>query len=181
MERRDVSFAYIVFRRFLQRVDERVAMIDQILKQPLDFTTDEQMVVDRDLAQYPRTPAEAADRWRQRIKYDLLVLEADKKEGGESGRSRPQARASGPKRRNTSTAIAGMKSDRSKEKAPIGQEARDKLARRYHSFAKRMHQTTQRRTAGDVFELVHHGLRSAHRLHVARHAEELRHRHEPGA
>ena len=28
------------------------------------------MVIDRDAAQYPATPAEAVDRWRKRIKYD---------------------------------------------------------------------------------------------------------------
>ena len=101
----NITFAYTVFLTFLERIDERVTMVDQILAGPLDFTVDEQMVVDHDLAQYPRTPAEALDRWRKRIKYDLLVLKVDKVKGKE------------------------------------GQEARDKLRRRYHSFARRMHQT----------------------------------------
>ena len=103
----DISFAYVVFRTFLQRVDERVATVNQLLAGPLDFTADEQMAVNRDVARFPRTPAEAVDRWRQRIKYDMLLLKsADKK-----------------------------------EEKKEGQEARQKLARRYNSFAKRMHQT----------------------------------------
>jgi carboxyl-terminal processing protease len=102
----DIGFAYTVFRTFLQRADERVKMVNDLLAGPLDFTTDEQMVVDRDTAVYARTPAEAMDRWRQRIKYDILVLKsADKKEDKKEG-----------------------------------QEARDKLKRRYNSIAKRMHQ-----------------------------------------
>jgi carboxyl-terminal processing protease len=102
----DIGFAYTVFRTFLQRVDERVRMVNELLAGPLDFTSDEQMVVDRDTAVFARTPAEALDRWRQRIKYDILVLKsADKK-----------------------------------EEKKEGQEARDKLRRRYDSFAKRMHQ-----------------------------------------
>ncbi len=101
----EVSLAYKVFLTFLERVNERVEMVDRILAGPLDFTLDEKMVVDRDLAGYPRTPAEALDRWRKRIKYDLLVLKSDKEDGLE------------------------------------GKEARDKLRRRYHSFAKRMQQT----------------------------------------
>lgn len=101
----NVTFAYKVFLTFLERIDERVKMVDQILASKLDFTRDEQMVVDRDTVQYPRTPNEAMDRWRKRIKYDLLVLKADK------------------------------------EKGKKGQEALDKLRRRYHSFARRMHQT----------------------------------------
>jgi carboxyl-terminal processing protease len=84
----DISFAYTVFRTFLQRVDERVKTINEVLAAPLDFTADEQMVVNRDAAQYPRTPEEAADRWRQRIKYDVLILKSadkeDKKEGKEA-------------------------------------------------------------------------------------------------
>ena len=103
----DISFAYMVFRTYLQRVDERVKAVDALLAAPLDFTADEQMVVDRDTAHYPATPAEAVDRWRQRIKFDLLMLKtADKKEDKK-----------------------------------VGKEAIDKLTRRYHSFAKRTHQT----------------------------------------
>ncbi len=107
ISRGNVTFAYAVFRVFLQRVDERVKMIDTILASPLDFTVDEQMVRDPDAARYPVTPAEAVERWRQRIKFDLLMLKtADKKEEKKEGK-----------------------------------EALDKLHRRYHSFAKRMHQT----------------------------------------
>lgn len=98
----DVKFAYQVFRVFLQRVDERVRLVDELLASEHDFAADEQMIRDRDETRYPQTAAEIRDRWRKRIKYDLLVLKADKTEG---------------------------------------EEAREKLTRRYHSFAKRMHQT----------------------------------------
>jgi carboxyl-terminal processing protease len=106
IRRGDVGFAYTVFHTFLQRVDERVAMVNQLLAEPLDFNTDEQMVIDRDTAQFPRTRDEALNRWRQRIKYDILVLKSSDK----------------------------------KEEKKEGQEARDKLKRRYTSFGKRMHQ-----------------------------------------
>jgi len=98
----NVDFAYEVFRTFLQRVDERVQMVDQLLAMQHDFTVDEQMLVDREKAVYPKTRAEAFELWRKRIKYDLLVLKVDGVEG---------------------------------------QEAIEKLQKRYHSFARRMHQT----------------------------------------
>ena len=79
IRRGDVSFAYTVFRRFLQRVDERVNLADQLLAEQPDFTVDEEMVIDRDAAQYSRDLPAARDTWRRRIKYDLLALEADKK------------------------------------------------------------------------------------------------------
>ena len=105
--RGDLEFAYTVYRTFLQRVDERLATIDQLLAKPMDFTVDEEMIADRDETHYPRTPAEAADRWRRRLKYDMLILKsADKEEDKKEGR-----------------------------------EAVEKLTRRYHSLAKRLHQT----------------------------------------
>lgn len=99
---KDISFAYTVYQRLLKRIDERVAAVDELLAGNFDFTQEETMVVDPDTATYPRDADEAKDRWRRRIKYDLLVLKGDKL------------------------------SDK---------EAREKLTRRYHSFAKRMHQT----------------------------------------
>ncbi len=98
----DISFAYTVYNRLLERIDERVAQVDELLGIEHDFTVDEELVVDREKLAFPRDAAEARERWRKRIKYDLLVLKSDKTEG---------------------------------------QEAIDRLHRRYHSFAKRMHQT----------------------------------------
>ncbi len=121
----DISFAYTVFRTFLQRVDERVKTVDELLAMPHDFTADEQMVIDRDAAQYPRDPSEALDRWRKRIKYDLLVLKVNKKEKEDDERKLDKE---------------APKPESPREAKAEGQEARDKLARRYHSFAKRMHQ-----------------------------------------
>lgn len=73
----DVDFAYEVFKTFLERVDERVKLADELLAIDHDFSLDEEMVTDRDLARYARTPAEARERWRKRIKYELLLLKVD--------------------------------------------------------------------------------------------------------
>ena len=104
IKNRDVSFAYTVFKKFLERIDERVKTVDELLAMKHDFTVDEQMVVDKDHATYAKDAAEAKEKWRKRIKYDLLSLKADKTEG---------------------------------------QEAIDKLHKRYQSFSKRMHQTDE--------------------------------------
>ena len=74
----DISFAYMVYNTFLDRIDERVKMIDQILNSNQDFTIDEELVTDKDTITYAKTPEEAYDRWRKRIKYDLLLLKAEK-------------------------------------------------------------------------------------------------------
>ena len=98
----DIQIAYEIFDRYLQRVDERIKLVDDLLAKDFDFTVQEEFVRDPDLLRYPRDEQELRDRWRLRLKWDLLMLKADKKEG---------------------------------------EEARKKLSRRYHSFAKRMHQT----------------------------------------
>ena len=73
----DISLSYTIFRRFLQRVDERTAMIDELLKQHYDFQADEVIMIDRDAVSYPKDQAEARERWRKRIKYELLSLKLE--------------------------------------------------------------------------------------------------------
>jgi carboxyl-terminal processing protease len=113
-QRGDINFAYLVFKTFLARVDERQRTIDQLLAGPQDFTVQEEMVTDKDLLSYPKTPAEAAERWRKRIKFDLLLLKADQ---------------------------ADAKADGKGDDMFAGKTPQQRLTQRYHSFAKRMHQT----------------------------------------
>jgi carboxyl-terminal processing protease len=77
----DIGFAYVIFRRYLLRIDERLRMVDELLTEPVGFTVDETLATDRETAQYARNAADARDLWRRRIKFDLLVLKDDKKEG----------------------------------------------------------------------------------------------------
>ena len=100
----DITFAYSVYKRYLQRVDERAVLIQQLLDSEFDFTADEVLVADPEKLTYAKTPEESKDRWTKRLKYDLLVLRADK----------------------------NMKDN--------ANGAKDRLKRRYSSFAKRMHQ-----------------------------------------
>ena len=73
----DIRFAYDVFARFLSRVDERIAIAQAELDKPHDFTVDEEMIRDPEAATFPRTLEEATDRWRQRVKFDLMKELAD--------------------------------------------------------------------------------------------------------
>ncbi len=54
LARYDTRFAQLVFKRFLQRVDERVALVKDLLKHEFDFTRDEEMVTDPDKLRIPR-------------------------------------------------------------------------------------------------------------------------------
>lgn len=94
----DISFAYKVFSRFLARIDERVNTAVALVDTPHDFTIDEQMISDREETIYPRTPEEAAERWRKRVKFDLLVQKADEVDD-EEAKTKLRKRYSGVKKR----------------------------------------------------------------------------------
>ena len=78
VKRGDVTFAYDVLGRFLQRVDARQPLIERLINEPHDFTKPESIVIDRDETKWARNEAEAEDLWRRRIKYDLLVQKMEK-------------------------------------------------------------------------------------------------------
>ncbi|MBV8608975.1 MAG: carboxy terminal-processing peptidase [Singulisphaera sp.] len=80
----NIDFATLVFDRFLKRSDERLATTLELLKQKPDFTVDESIHDDPDTIDYPADAAAAKDRWRKRIKLDLLQLKLDKVEGEEA-------------------------------------------------------------------------------------------------
>jgi carboxyl-terminal processing protease len=80
----DISFAYTVFNRLVDRIDERVTLAKELIEAEHDFTVDEELNADSKNIPYAKTDAEMRDRWRRRIKYDLLVLKADKVEAQEA-------------------------------------------------------------------------------------------------
>jgi carboxyl-terminal processing protease len=53
----DLTFSYTVYKRFLQRIDERVATVDELLKKEFDFAADEEIITDGDAAQFPKDAA----------------------------------------------------------------------------------------------------------------------------
>ncbi|MEN1681404.1 MAG: carboxy terminal-processing peptidase [Planctomycetota bacterium] len=99
----DITFAYTVFSRFLARIDERVATAVALVDAPHDFTLDEEMIRDRDATTYPKTPEEAAERWRKRVKFDLLVQEADEVDK-EEAKTKLRKRYTGVRKRWQQTA-----------------------------------------------------------------------------
>jgi carboxyl-terminal processing protease len=120
----DIGFAYQVYQTFLKRIDERVALADDILSTTPDFTVEEDIITDPDTLSYPKDEAEARESWRKRVKYDLLVQQAE-------GKSM--------------------------------EEARDRLSRRYHSFAKRMHQADR----DELLEIYLTSMTSAYDPHTS--------------
>ena len=79
----DLSFAHDVYKVYLQRLDERVPVIDKLIDAETDFTVDESIDTDFESRKYPRDAKEAEERWRKQIKYDLLLQKAAEVEAAE--------------------------------------------------------------------------------------------------
>ncbi len=63
---------YEIYDLYQKRVDERVAKIKELLKQPMDFKTDATVEMRREKAPWPKDEADADQLWRGRIASELL-------------------------------------------------------------------------------------------------------------
>ncbi len=64
--------AYEIYALYTKRVDERVAKIKELLKQPIDFKSNATVEFSRQKAPWPKNEAEADQLWRGRITNELL-------------------------------------------------------------------------------------------------------------
>jgi len=68
----DLKPAYEIFDLYQKRVDERIAKIKELLKQPSDFKSNGSIMLSRQKAPWPKDEAEADELWRGRITSELL-------------------------------------------------------------------------------------------------------------
>src|SRR5437870_12389008 len=64
--------AYEIYDLYQKRVDERVAKVKELLKQPMEFKPDATVELRREKAPWPKDEAEADELWRGRIANELL-------------------------------------------------------------------------------------------------------------
>lgn len=70
--RGNVQPGFDVFARYVRRVEERMAMVQELLKEDFTFTEDERITLDRHEAPWATTEDEVRRLWRQRVKHDVL-------------------------------------------------------------------------------------------------------------
>lgn len=120
----DMDFARVVFKIFLKRVDERIAMAHAHIDAEHDFTLDEKYPIDPDAIEYPEDDAAADDRMRRRIKYSLLVLENERMQAEKD-------RENGKEQTAAEKVMAGDPDE----------PAAERLHRRYRNIRRRWYQT----------------------------------------
>ena len=80
----NINFAFEVYERLLQRIEERVKYVEKVVKKGFDFTKDEYLIVDRDKVPWAQSKDELDEIWRKRIKNQLLLYEFQRDEEGEN-------------------------------------------------------------------------------------------------
>jgi carboxyl-terminal processing protease len=75
----DTSFAYKVYERFLSRIGERLKLVEEQVNGKHDFNAKESLTTDFDHIDYAQNDDELRERWRKRIKFDLLLQRIGKK------------------------------------------------------------------------------------------------------
>ena len=74
----NIDWAFTTFRRYLERLDTRIAVAEKLVDAPYDFTVKESMIYDAKELKWAQDEAEINERWRKRIKYDLLLFRLEK-------------------------------------------------------------------------------------------------------
>jgi carboxyl-terminal processing protease len=69
----NTAFAYDVFGRLLERMAERVKKVPELVNAPQDFTVKEYLDTNYDALDWAKDEAELTERWRKRLKYELLL------------------------------------------------------------------------------------------------------------
>ncbi|MDB5338474.1 MAG: carboxyl-terminal protease [Planctomycetaceae bacterium] len=74
----NIDWAYSTFKRYLERLTQRMAEAERLVDATYDFTVKETMVYDAKELKWAVDDAEINERWRKRIKYDLLLFRLEK-------------------------------------------------------------------------------------------------------
>lgn len=79
LKRSDIKFAYVAYKRYLERLEQVIPVINQMIDTQHDFTIAESIASDAKEIGYAKDFAEVTDRWRKTIKLNFLSKRADGK------------------------------------------------------------------------------------------------------
>lgn len=68
----DCNFAQQVFGRYLALLEQQIDVAHKLIDSEHDFTLDEELVTDGESLPWAKTAEERNERWRKRVKYELL-------------------------------------------------------------------------------------------------------------
>ncbi len=82
---------YAINDSYTRRLNQASQYFTDILSKPFDFTKDENIVLDGEKLNYPKTEAEKKESWRKRLKYLVLGKYSDMLEDRENNKNKKEA------------------------------------------------------------------------------------------
>jgi carboxyl-terminal processing protease len=76
----DLQFYYDVFNVYINRVNERMTFIDDLLNAEFDYSLDENYEYDRAKSDWAKSQTELNELWRKRLKNDALTYKLNSKD-----------------------------------------------------------------------------------------------------
>jgi carboxyl-terminal processing protease len=73
---------------YLKRLNETAILFKDILQKPFDFNKEENVVLDQDKLNFPKSEAERKDVWRKRLKYLVLAKYVDLQDDREKNKDK---------------------------------------------------------------------------------------------
>ncbi len=132
----DTRPACVIFNRFVRRLEERVAYVDELLRtEKFSFDTDERVVLNRKDSPYPKDMAEAKQLWRDRLRFEYLQEKLGKIDARTKAAvaSKTASKVTGASAPEASPAVAATEAGaEAKPKKTEAEEIVDTLSHRYH-------------------------------------------------
>jgi carboxyl-terminal processing protease len=127
----DTRPACEIFNRFMERLEQRTAYADDLLKHdPFTFDTDERILVNRKDLPYPADLDEARKLWRERVRFEYLQERLGKI--GAQKKNQANAKTNSPAGAVTQSASGTNQTANAKPKKTEHEEIVDTLSHRYH-------------------------------------------------
>jgi carboxyl-terminal processing protease len=92
----NIEFATKVYEVFLARLKQRMDKAHEFIDTDFDFTVDESMDIDAKEQNFAATSDELDERWRKRVKYDILMLKLEKKTAKDKSAKKPETETTDP-------------------------------------------------------------------------------------
>lgn len=86
----NVDFAYHVFEVYKERITRQMDVANHWVNAEHDFTVNEEYETDAKKLEWAKSTDELDDRWRRRVKYDLLQFKLNKEEDDKEGTKNPE-------------------------------------------------------------------------------------------
>jgi len=80
LQKTDCKFIADIYALYLQRSDESVRVIEDILKTPMDFSIDEKLETDRKKISWASNDTDRRERWRKLLKFTALNMRETEKD-----------------------------------------------------------------------------------------------------